>query len=277
MCNSPSLGKTALLLAVLCFFVGSGFSQTATLQNPGFETYIAASDSFAGWSFEKDSTGGENYVISQETDSAHTGSGALKMEITGADTSIECSISGSISDLPANKNFTITAWVKYSDIPNYWNGMFHLQQAILEGPDWEWINRPWLSMWGNNPGSTPWKQISMSDVSDDSANVFNLIISLSNAGTMWVDSIAITYTDVPVVQKAFTSPQRGAIRNNRITFSSIMPYSLEVCGLNGKLILRKSGIAKTIDLNGLAAGSGVYLVRVETAKKTFASRVVLSK
>ena len=279
MSNRGAIQYISLLSALFCLFASSGFSQTATLKNADFETYIASSDSFAEWSFEKDSTGSQKYVISQETDSAHSGIGSLKMEIIDtSDTAVECRIIGSVSNLPPKKVFTVTAWVKYSGMPTYWNGMFHMQQATLKAPDWEWVDGKWGSMWGNDPGTIPWTQVSMSDTSGDSSNVFNLHISLAKGGTLWVDDIEITYTDpVPVMQRAVQSDRWGSILNSRITFSRVMPYSLEAYSINGKALLRESGIAATVDLNRTDTGRGAYLFRVKTAEQIFISRAVFVK
>jgi hypothetical protein len=277
MHTSPFPVKTAPLLAVLCLVAGSGFGQTATLQNSGFDAYIAATDSFAFWKADKDTSGNNIFTISQETENPYTAPGALKMAITpGADTLTECRISGSITDLPANKIVTVTAMVKHENMPTYWNAMFHLQQATCQAPDWNWIDRKWGSMWGNDPGDVDWKPVAMSDTTSDSANVFNLIISLSKSGTIWVDDIAITYIDIaPVTHKTVQTPRQGSIMNNRITFASAMPYSLEACGINGKVLLQKSGIASRLDLTQLSLRNGAYLVRVKTGEKSMTGRVMI--
>ncbi|MBN1307796.1 MAG: hypothetical protein JXA18_07760 [Chitinispirillaceae bacterium] len=283
MYSRKSIQTISLLSALFFLFAGNGFGQIATLKNAGFETYNADAGTFADWSFDKDSTGGELYIISQDTDSAHSGTGCLKMEITAPlDTSDEApshTISGAVSNLPTNKLFTITAWVKYSEMPVYWNGMFNLQQATLKAPDWNWIDREWLSMWGNDPGTvSSWTEISMTGTSADSANVFNLIISLAKGGTLWVDDIAITYTDpVPITEKTVQPGQWGSILNNRITFSRPTSYSLEAFGVNGKALLRQSGIAEKVDLNRIDAGCGAYLFRVKTGEKVITSRAVIVK
>lgn len=220
------------------------------------------------------------FDISQETTAPASGTGSLKMEIkAGADTSTECRISGSVSNLPVKKIFTVTAKVKYENMPAYWNAMFHMQQATCKAPDWNWIDRKWLSIWGNNPGSvTDWTEISMSDTSADSANVFNLIISLANSGTIWIDDIAITYTDLaPVTQKNATPARQGSILNNRISFSNEMPYTLEAYGVNGKVILKTAGIANAVNLDKLGLSSGAYLIKAKTKDKVYSGRVVLER
>lgn len=280
MSETHSFKKMSFFVIISCFFVYNGFSQTAaTLKNPGFETF--AEDLFSDWSYDADSTGGLRYSISQETDSAHSGTGSLKMVIIDTvDTNLSCAVTGSIEGLESLKEVTVTAWVKYSVLPDYWNAQFSLQQAILEAPDWEWIDREWASMWGNDPGSSSWKQISMTTVSD-TANVFNLVISLAAPGTLWVDDIEITYQDpvpvVPELQKASPLSHTDPLRNNRIVFSRAIPFLIEACGMNGRLLLRKSGIAESVDLNRLAVGRGMFIVRVKTAEKQYTSRLILLK
>lgn len=157
--------------------------------------------------------------------------------------------------------------------------MFHMQQATCKAPDWDWIDRKWLSVWGNDPGTVSWTEVSSQpDTSADSANVFNLIISLGKAGTVWVDDIEITYTDpVPVTRKAVRPPRRESIINNRITFSRVTPYSLEAYSVNGKRLLRKSGNGATVDLNRINGACGVNIFRVKTAEKSITSRAVVVK
>jgi hypothetical protein len=197
----------------------------------------------------------------------------------GADDSTECRISGSISNLPVKKIVTVTAKVKYENMPTYWNAMFNMQQATLKAPDWKWVDRKWSSMWGNNnPGASEWSTISMRDTTTDSANVFNLIISLAKSGTLWVDDIAVTYSDLaPVTQKAATHVHQGAVLNNRISFPREMPYSLEACGVNGKMILKTSGVASAVNMDRLGLVGGAYLVKAKTSEKTYTGRVVVSK
>jgi hypothetical protein len=271
----------AMLFALIasCLFSTAVFATSATLQNAGFETYIAASDSFPFWKADRDSTGGTRFDISQETTAPGTGTGSLKMEIkAGADTATQCRISGSIANLPMRKIVTVTAKVKYENMPTYWNGMFNLQQATLTQGTWVWTDRKWLSMWGNNPGNSDWTSISMNDTTADSANVFNLIISLAKSGTLWVDDIAITYSDLaPVTQKAVQPARQGFILNNRISFPRAMPYALEAYGVNGKLILKTSGIANMVNINQLGLSSGAYLIKANTNEKTYTSRVVLER
>ena len=271
----------AMLFAIIAssLFSTTVFASSATLQNAGFETYIAASDSFAFWKSDKDATGGTLFDISQETIAPGTETGSLKMAImAGADTLTECRISSSISGLMEKKIVTITAKVKYENMPTYWNAMFNLQQATLTQGTWVWTDRKWLSMWGNNPGNSDWTPISMTDTTADSANVFNLIISLSKSGTLWVDDIAVTYTDIaPVTQKAIAPARQGAILNNRISFPRAISYSLEACGVNGKMILKTSGVSNLVNLDRLGLASGSYLVKVKTREKTYAGRVVVGR
>ena len=173
--------------------VSLGFcSGTATIQNPGFETFFAATDSFAFWKI--DTAGKSNFIVTQATDSAHSGTGCLKMQIKDTtDITTSVRITGAITGLLPNKPFTITAWVKYANIPTYYNAMFGLQQATLTPGTWAWTDRKWLTPWGNDPGTTDWKQITGQGTTDDSANVFNLVISLSKGGPLWVDDIVVTY------------------------------------------------------------------------------------
>jgi hypothetical protein len=277
----PTVSKMAAVAAIAAFVFSNSYATSATIQNGDFETYIVESDSFAFWKSDKDATGGTLFDISQETTAPASGTGALKMEImAGTDPSTECRISTEIKNLPALKLFTVTAKVKYSDMPAYWNSMFSLQQAtLLQEPPWTWTDRKWLSMWGNDSGSVAdWVPISMTDTTADSANVFSLIISLSKSGTLWVDDIAITYTDIaPVTQKAVTPARQGAILNNRISFPRAMPYSLEACGVNGKMILKTSGVANAVNLDRLGLVSGAYLVKAKTSERTYNGRVVVGR
>jgi hypothetical protein len=275
-----SFKKKSFTVVVFCFFVYNGFSQTAaTLKNAGFETF--AEDRFSDWSYDTDTTGGLRYSIAQETDSAHSGTGSLKMVLTDTvDTNLSCTVSGSIEGLESLKEVTITAWVKYSGLSDYWDAQFSLQQAILEAPDWEWIDREWVSMWGNDPGSSSWKQISMTAISD-TANVFNLIISLAAPGTLWVDDIEITYQDavpvLPELRKTSPLSYTNPFQNNRIVFSRAMPFVIEACGVNGRVLLRRTGIEESVNLNRLNIGRGMFIVRVKTAEKWYSSRFILLK
>ncbi|MGB7568542.1 MAG: hypothetical protein WBM07_11830, partial [Chitinivibrionales bacterium] len=68
------LQKILLLLGILGLFFSGSYGQTAaTLPNTSFNTFIAATDSFPGWAFTKDATGGAKYTVTQEVDSAHSG------------------------------------------------------------------------------------------------------------------------------------------------------------------------------------------------------------
>ncbi|MBN1129298.1 MAG: T9SS type A sorting domain-containing protein [Chitinispirillaceae bacterium] len=268
----------AVILAVVLAY-GTGFAASATLQNAGFDTYLAATDSFPFWKADRDTVGnGTLFDISQETTGAYSAPGSLKMEIkAGADTLTECRISGSVTNLPAKKIFTVTAMVKYSGMPTYWNAMLNMQQATLTQGTWVWTDRKWSSMWGNNPGDAEWTPVSVSDTTHDSTNVVNFIISLSKAGTLWVDDITITYADVPVVRKAIQTSRRNAFQNNRIVFPSDRHYSLEVFGVNGKKVLCQSATAARIDLSTLGLRSGSYIVKVKSAGKRWEGRVVVGK
>ena len=274
-----TIKKMALVAAISALVLSNSYGTSATIQNAGFETYIAASDSFAFWKTDKDATG-TKFKISQETTSPASGTGALKMEImAGADTSTECRATAEIKNLPAKKLFTVTAKVKYSNMPIYWNGMFHLQQATMNPPDYKWIDRKWLSFWGNDPGTVAdWASISKTDTTADSANIFNLIISLHGSGTLWVDDIAITYTDIaPVTQKAVTPARQGSILKNRISFPHEMPYTLEAYQVNGKLIQKTAGIANAVNCENLGLSSGAYLIKAKTKEKIYSGRVVLER
>jgi hypothetical protein len=127
------------VLGVSGLFFSGAYSGIATVPNAGFDTFIAATDSFPGWYLKKDSLGGTRYTITQATDSAHSGTGSLKMQIkTLTDTTFTVGISTSITGLPVKKIFTITAWVKYADMPQYSNAMFYVQQATLLPPSYTW-------------------------------------------------------------------------------------------------------------------------------------------
>ena len=278
MQNKFSFLKALIALTVSCPFSTITFAQTSTLPNASFDTYIAAADSFASWEYEKDATGGTLFDISQETTDPYSAPGCLKMAIApGADTSTTCSILGTISGLTAGNVVTITAMVKYADMPTYWNSMINLQQATLTSGTWVWTDRKWKSMWGNNPGTAEWARVSMSDTTVDSANVFQLIISLHGSGTIWVDDIAIATAGAPVIQKAVQPVRRGSIANNRIAFTTAMPYTLEVYGVNGKTALKRSSTASSVDFNRLNLNSGAYAIRVKTADKTWSGRVLIGK
>jgi hypothetical protein len=275
-----SFKKMALSLAIPCILFSNSFGTGATVANAGFDTFIAATDSFPSWSFKKDSLGGTRYTITQETTGAYSPPGALKMAITpGADTLTSCGITGSITGLPANKLVTVTAMVKYTDMPIYWNAMFNLQQAtLLNVSPWTWTDRKWGSDWGNNQGTTDWTPISFVDTTYDSANVFNLVITLAKSGTLWVDDITVTYTNItPVNQKVKAPGHQESMTNNRISFSCRQAYSLEACAINGKILLRKSGIADVVDMNRLSLSCGVYLVSVKAGEKTFTGRVAVER
>jgi hypothetical protein len=276
-------GRTIVIALALsgCMYAGARAAD-ATVQNAGFDTFIAASDSFPGWSFTKDPLNGAGYTITQETTGAHSAPGALKMAITaGADTATTCAISTDITGLPANKIVTITAWAKYSDMPTYWNGMISLQQAtLLHQPPYTWTDRKWGSDWGNNLGTSDWAPITLaSDTTVDGGNVFRIVVSLRYSGTLWIDDIAVTYTDLaPVLPRTVSRTSReSTILGNKITFSSPQRYSLDVCGVNGRLLLRKSGVAGSVDMNKLGLSNGTFLVRVKTEKKTFAGKVAVGR
>lgn len=280
MSRKVSFHSTWLLSSLVTLFTTGIFAQTpAIINNPGFENFIAETDSFPGWTYEKDSTGGAQFIVSQETDSTHTGNGALKIVITAAvEDSADCIISVPVQSLPDNKTVTITAWVKYAGLPAYYTSMFSLQQATMIPPEYNWIDRDWLTLWGNDPGTSDWKQISMDSVTADSANIFNLIIRVGVAGTFWVDDVEVTFSDiVPVTQNAIESTPRQSIVGNRIDFVHPTRYTLEAYDITGKTLLRKSGIATTLDLESATTGSGAYLYRVATAKKTYTKRSVVVK
>jgi hypothetical protein len=168
--------------------------------------------------------------------------------------------------------------VKYTNMPTYWNGLFNFQQATLSPVTYAWKDRKWTSGWGNGLGTSDWVPASMTDTTADSANVFNFIISLSKAGTLWVDDITVTYTDnAPVLSRAAIQNRQSSFRNNRVSFSRPMPYSLKVCGVNGKVLLQKSGTSALVDVNRIGLTSGAYLVSVKTAERTFSGRVMLGR
>lgn len=274
----------AMLFAIIAssLFSNAVFASNATLQNASFNTFIAASDSFPSWSFKKDSTGGTRYTITQETTGAYSAPGCLKMTITaGADTGASCVISGSITGLPAKKLVTLTAMVKYTDLPDYSSAMISLQQAtLLMHEPWTWTDRKWTTLWTNNPtGTIDWTSITKSDTTADSANVFNVIIYLHGVGsTLWVDDVAVTYSDLaPVTQKAVTPARQGSILNNRISFPRAMAYSLEAYGVNGKMILKTSGVANKVNIDQLGLSSGAYLVKAKTKEKIYSGRVVVER
>jgi hypothetical protein len=197
---------------------------------------------------------------------------------TLTDTTFTVGISTSITGLPVKKIFTITAWVKYADMPQYSNAMFYVQQATLLPPSYTWKDRKWGTLWGNNIGTSAWTQVTMSDTVKDSANVLNFGITLWKSGTLWVDDIAITYTDLAQPIKNETAHAgRGSVRNNLISFSRQMPYSFEANSIDGKAIAKQSGMAASLDLNRMGLKNGVYLVRVKTPEKTYSSKVVVSR
>jgi len=258
-------------------FVSLGFcSGTATLSNAGFDTFIAATDSFPGWKI--DTSGKSMFIITQATDSVHSGTGCLKMQIKDpADTITAVRITGAITGLLPNAAFTITAWVKYANMPAYYNAMFGLQQATLTSGTWVWTDRPWLTPWGNDPGTSDWKQITGVGTTADSANVFNLVISLSKGGPLWVDDIAITYESSSIGDIHMQTTKHDGIYHNRISFSHAMAYSLEACSLDGQTIARKTGIASSLDLNKCDITNGIYLMKVKTSQRTYTSRIVVSR
>jgi len=274
-----TIQKILFLLGVSGLFFSGICSGTATVPNASFNTFVAATDSFVGWAFTKDITGGTKYTVTQEIDSAHSAPGALKMQIkTLTDTTFTVGISTTITGLPVKKIFTITAWVKYADMPQYWNAMFYVQQATQLPPSYTWIDRKWGTLWGNNIGSSDWTQVTMSDTVKDSANILRLGITLWKSGTLWVDDIAVTYTAIPQATNYTVSPaEKEMIRNNRIAFSRKIPYSFEACSIDGKAIMSQSGIASALDLNRFDLKNGVYLVRVKTMEKTYSSKVMMSR
>jgi hypothetical protein len=281
MHSSFSVKKILLSIGFTCLLISTSFGDSkATITNPGFDTFISTTDSFTGWKYTKDTS---KYIVTQETDSAYGGTGSLKMQINDTtDTSTSVTISTTISGLSANKIFTITAWYKFVDIKTSWNAQISLQQATLEEVDttWVWTDRDWLSLWGSGKGTKTWSQLRVSDTTADSANVFNLIITLSKKGTLWLDSITVTYRDTgatPIINNAIEPQAKEYAGVNHIVFSHSMPYTLEACALNGKMIMRKSGIAASVDLNKVNLVSGAYIMKVKTSEKNYTSRVFLSK
>jgi len=279
--HSPfSVKKILLSIGFTCLLISTSFGDSkATVTNPGFDTFISTTDSFPGWKYTKDTS---KYIVTQETDSAYGGTGSLKMHIKDTtDTSTSVTISTTISGLSANKIFTITAWYKFVDIKTYWNAQISLQQATCNSSnDYTWVDRDWLSLWGSGKGTKTWSQLSVSDTTADSADVFNLIITLSKKGTLWIDSITVTYRDTgatPIINNAIEPQVKEYTGVNHIAFSHSMPYTLEACALNGKMIMRKSGIAASVDLNRVNLVSGAYIMKVKTAEKNYTSRVFLSK
>jgi hypothetical protein len=118
----------------------------------------------------------------------------------------------------------------------------------------------------------------MSDTTKDSANVLNFGISVWKYGTLWIDDIAITYQNIPQAVNYSMEPARqGSIVNNRISFSRQMPYSLEACSVDGRMVANRSGLASSLDLDRLALKKGVYLVKVQTPEKTYNSKVIMSR
>jgi hypothetical protein len=272
--------QNVLLLLGISGLIFGGFAQTATVPNASFSTFITATDSFPGWFFTKDATAGTKYTVTQEVDSAHSAPGSLKMQFKDStDTAFTLGVTTSITGLPTKKIFTITAWVKYANMPRYSNAMMYVQQATLLPPAYAWIDRKWGTLWGNtNIGNSGWAQITMSDTTKDSANILNFGITLWKYGTLWVDDIAITYKDIPQAVNYSVEPARqGSIVNNRISFSRQMPYSLEVCSVDGRMVANRSGLASSLDLDRLALKKGVYLVKVQTLEKTYNSKVIMSR
>jgi|GEM_PF-1388980 hypothetical protein len=267
------------LLVISGLFFSTSYGQTATLPNASFATFIATTDSFPGWFFTKDATGGTKYTVTQEVDSAHSAPGSLKMQFKDStDTAFTLGVTTSITGLPVKKIFTITAWVKYANMPKYSNAMMYLQQATLLPPAYAWIDRKWSTLWGNNIGNSGWTQITMSDTTKDSANILNFGITLWKYGTLWVDDIAITYTSIPQAVSYSVGPgKQGYVRNNRISFSRQTPYSLEACSVDGKVVMRQSGLASALDLNRCGLKNGVYLMHIQTPEKTYASKVIMSR
>jgi len=272
--------KTLSALAATCLFSSVVLAADATVENASFSTFIAATDSFASWNADKDSTGGTRFTIMQDTTGAYSAPGCLKMAITpGADTSTKCAISASITGLPANKIVTISAMVKCENIPSYSSTSIDLMQATqLQVAPWTWTFRKWNALWWAQLGTTGWTPISKTDTTADSANSFTLTISHSNAGTLWIDDITVTYTDLaPVLPRATVQNRQTTFRNDRVSFSRPMAYSMKVCGVNGKVLLQKSGTAAEVNLNRLDLTSGAYMVSVKTAEKTFSGRVMAGK
>jgi hypothetical protein len=95
---------------------------------------------------------------------------------------------------------------------------------------------------------------------------------------LWVDDIAVTYKDIPQAINYSLEPSRkGSIVNNRISFSRQMPYLFEASSIDGKMVMRRSGLAMALDLNRLGLKNGVYFVRVRTSDKTYNSKVIVSR
>lgn len=269
-----SFYKALFLMTISSLFLASSFAAGPTIQNASFSQFVAASDSFPNWSFKKDSTNGKRYTITQETTDTNSAPGCLKISVL--DTAAKCMISGSISGLTAKKIVKITAMVKYTDMPSYYNAMISLYQVSCVAPDYKWIERKWGTMWGSKAGSIDWTPITMTDTVTDSANVFNLVIQ-TNAGTLLVDDITIGYDDESATLKTVQSARQESIVNNRISFPSATPYMLEVVGVNGKTVLKSYATSSTVDLNRLNLLCGTYLVKVKTAEKTWSGRVLIGK
>jgi hypothetical protein len=278
MQNALSIRKVLFGMTVFCLFSAVSFAQTPALQNASFDNFISASDSFPSWKTDKDSTNGQKFIITQETSGAYSAPGCLKMAITpGADTTIKCTVSGSVSGLTPNRLVKITGMVKYSDMPTYYNAMISLDQATCVAPDWNWVERKWGTLWGNNQGTSDWTSFTVTDTIKDSANVFTFNISIFKAGTLWVDDIAIAFADDPVIQKTVQPARQGLLVNNRIVFLSVIPYTLEAFDVNGKIVLKSSATAKSVDLNHLNLQDGAYLVRVTAAGKIWSGKVLTGK
>jgi hypothetical protein len=271
----------ALLLGISGLIFSSGFGQTATVPNASFATFIAATDSFPGWSFKKDSLSGTRYTITQETDSAHSTPGALKIQIKDApDTTFTAGITGTITGLPPKKIFTVTAWVKYVNTTDaYKNAQFAVSQATtLSAAPW-YIFRKWSTLWENSTvSSNGWTQITFSDTTADSANYITIVISLWKSGTLWVDDIAVTYQNIPSAINYVDGPgKQGSVLNNRISFSGQTPYVFEACSIDGKMVMRRSGLASELNLDRVGLKNGLYLLRVQTPEKTYTSKVMVSR
>jgi hypothetical protein len=101
---------------------------------------------------------------------------------------------------------------------------------------------------------------------------------LGKSGTLWVDDIAITLSDLTSVLDNQVAPRRQEIaRNNRISFPRQTSFTFEEYAVNGKALRRSSSIVDAVDLNHLDLSSGVYLIRAKTREKTYFSRMILSK
>jgi len=276
------LQKILLLLGISGLLFSGSFGQTAaTVPNASFDTFNATDSTFPGWTFKKDSLGGTRYVITQATDTVHSGTGALKIQIKDApDTSFgSAGVTGTITGLPPKKRFTVTAWVKYVNTTGYNNAEIAVSQATTLSVSPWYIFREWSTLW-TNPiagSSNGWTQISLSDSSVDSANYFNIIISLWQSGTLWVDDIAVTYQPTSAVKPDVEPQRQGSILNNRISFSRPTAYSFEACSFDGKILLRRTGQASELDLNRLDLKNGVYIVRVQTPDKSYTSKVMVSR